>query len=163
MPDQPAFLTRFCAIRATARSVSFTIFESGNIPATSGSSTTTLPPSANLFAYFPRTPLLKSYSARISDPAVFFLGFFISLPLARRNRMCVDNSDFRWRPEKLTINYPCKSRQYFYFSYFLHYRRMNHMIEIPSKLQGKPKLRLHPKQLLQTESSIWSHAPLPMD
>ena len=33
------------------------------------------------------------------------------------------------------------------------------MIEIPRKLQVEPKLRLHPKQLLQTESQYLESHP----
>src|SRR3972149_6094708 len=67
----------------------------------------------------------------------------------------------RWRLGKLTIGRFCERRQYFYFPYFLHCRGMDNVIEIPCKLQVKPKLRFHPKQLFQTESSIWRHATLP--
>jgi hypothetical protein len=92
-PDQPAFFTRACAIRARARSASFTVFESGNKPATSGSSNMIFLPSKNRFAYFPRTPLLKSYSALISGSCSFFLGLFINFSLSSCRQACADNSD----------------------------------------------------------------------
>src|SRR6266508_950780 len=49
---------------ANPRRASFTVWESGNTFATSGSSTMTLLPDANRFEYFPRTPFEKSYSSR---------------------------------------------------------------------------------------------------
>lgn len=54
-------------ICVTVRSVSLTASPLGNRRATSGSSTTTLLPSANRWAYLPRTPAEKSASRRVSE------------------------------------------------------------------------------------------------
>ena len=51
----------------TCRNASLTASDVGNCLATSGSSTTTFVPSANFFAYLPRTPLEKLYSSFISS------------------------------------------------------------------------------------------------
>jgi hypothetical protein len=56
------FLVDFLPTRTKVRNASFTDSDVRKIFATSGESTTTLLPSAYRFAYFPRTPLLKSYS-----------------------------------------------------------------------------------------------------
>src|ERR1017187_7992752 len=54
------------AIATTARSASFTDFESGKTAANSGSRSTTLVPRRYRSTYLPRTPPEKSYSALIS-------------------------------------------------------------------------------------------------
>lgn len=72
------FLDGFLPTRTKVRNASFTDSEVRNILATSGESTTTLLPSAYRLAYFPRTPLLKSYSSSISgrlSRLVFFMSF----------------------------------------------------------------------------------------
>ena len=71
---------RRLTIATRARSASFTVRESGNSSATSGSRSTTLVPSAYLAAYFPRTPPRKSYSARTSGSRTVVLTFLIRLP-----------------------------------------------------------------------------------
>ena len=57
------FLDGFLPTRTKVRNASFTDSEVLNIFARSGESTTTLLPSAYRLAYFPRTPLMKSYPA----------------------------------------------------------------------------------------------------
>lgn len=68
----------------TSRSARFTEVAVGNSAATSGAGRTRFVPSAKRFAYFPRTALLKSYSARISGSGDregdFLTGFFIKNP-----------------------------------------------------------------------------------
>jgi len=72
------FLDGFLSTRTKVRNASFTDSEVRNIFARSGESTTTLLPSAYRLAYFPRTPLLKSYSGSMSACPLRWMTFFIS-------------------------------------------------------------------------------------
>lgn len=83
---------RGCRPRSTFRSAVFTAFAVGNASATSGSRTMILDPRANRAAYLPRTPPLKSYSARIVSPAELD-GFFISAPLAAAGKASADETN----------------------------------------------------------------------
>ena len=65
------------AIATSARSASFTDFESGKAAATSGSRSATLVRRRYSAAYLPRTPVEKSYSALISLVRRFVGAFFI--------------------------------------------------------------------------------------
>ena len=67
--------------RISFRSEAFTLFELGNLFATSGSRTTTFVPCAERRAYFPRSPFEKSYSPSIPF-CVGLLDFFIKLALS---------------------------------------------------------------------------------
>jgi hypothetical protein len=81
----------------TSRSARFTELAVGNSAATSGASKTKLVPSAKLFAYFPRTAFVKSYSVRIAgsgDRGVAFLvGFFIENPFPTASGSSADDSN----------------------------------------------------------------------
>jgi hypothetical protein len=80
------------AIATSARSASFTDFESGKASASSGSRSTTLVPWRYLSTYLPRTPPEKSYSALI--PRVRRLGgFFVFASLMLRRRACAYQAD----------------------------------------------------------------------
>ena len=72
------FLDGFLPARTKVRNASLTDSEILNIFARSGESTTTLLPSAYLLAYFPRTPLLKSYSGSMSACLSRWMAFFIN-------------------------------------------------------------------------------------
>ena len=87
-----SFLDGFRPTRTNVRKASFTDSEVRNIFATSGESTTTLLPSAYRFAYFPRTPLLKSYSGNMSS-CLSRMSFFISISFAARGRTSTDDTD----------------------------------------------------------------------
>jgi hypothetical protein len=58
----------------SALRASFTAFESGKISASSGERTIRFVPWAKRFAYRPRSPDEKSYSALIVSPLYFFIG-----------------------------------------------------------------------------------------
>lgn len=89
-------------IRRYSRSALPTDSESGNTAARSGSRTMRLDPSATRLAYFPRTPSLKSYSARIKSPvargALPVVAprsdfFFINKPFSTGGEPSVDDPD----------------------------------------------------------------------
>ena len=86
------FLDFFFPTRTKVRSASFTDSEVGKTFAISGERTTTLLPSAYRFAYFPRTPLLKSYSGSMAF-GLSRLAFFIGLPFIPRRLSCADDPD----------------------------------------------------------------------
>ena len=81
------------AIATSARSASFTDFESGKASANSGSRSTTLVPRRYLSTYLPRTPPEKSYSGLISRVRRLEGGFFIGVSLMLRRRACADQAD----------------------------------------------------------------------
>lgn len=83
------FLEGFLPTRTKVRNASFTDSEVRNILATSGESTTTLLPSTYRLAYFPRTPLLKSYSGSISG-RLSRMSFFIGAPFMTRGNTGAD-------------------------------------------------------------------------
>lgn len=77
----------------SVRSARLTDAESLNTAATSGSSLTRLVPCANRWAYLPRTPFEKSYSARISGCRFLGLAFFIVSSFAWRREPGADQGD----------------------------------------------------------------------
>ena len=81
--------------RISPRNAAFTARAVGNAAATSGARTTTFVPCAYRFAYLPRTPPLKSYSARMGLSRTWPVGFFISAPLAAAGLACTDEADVR--------------------------------------------------------------------
>ena len=72
------------SVRQSFRRAALTARAVGNASATSSSSKSTFVPCANRFAYLPRTPPLKSYSARMVSTSRTRLGFFFFMdtPLA---------------------------------------------------------------------------------
>jgi len=81
------------AIATSARSASFTDFESGKASANAGSRSTALVPLRYLSAYLPRTPPEKSYSALISGARRLEGGFFIAASFMLHRRACADRAD----------------------------------------------------------------------
>ena len=70
-----------------------TDFRSGNIAATSGSSTTMIVSFVNRSAYFPRTPREKSYSGNISSEFRLERPFLIVAPFPWCGSSCADDSN----------------------------------------------------------------------
>ena len=89
---QPGVAALF-ATSTSARSASFTDFESRNTLATSGSRMTMFAPSRYRSAYLPRTPREKSYSSRNSSIRAVSGSFFIPSPFSCCRQPSIDQTN----------------------------------------------------------------------